>query len=249
MATPIIGISTCYAQQGMFNYHQTGEKYIAAIINAIDGFPILIPALADKLDHEKLFSTIDGILLTGSYSNVEPHRYNGPASKPDTKHDPRRDATFLPLILAAVEAEIPLFAICRGFQEMNVAFEGSLHQEVHKVAEKLDHREDESQDVDGQYDFSHSVTLTENGVLSQLTDEKAPMVNSVHWQGIDKLGQGLQPEAVAPDGLIEAFSVKNAKTFALGVQWHPEWKVMEIPFYKVIFETFGKACTERANSR
>ncbi len=246
MTKPIIGISTCFEKQDLFNYHQSGEKYISAVVNAMGGFPILIPDLADKLDYEKLFSTVDGILLTGSYSNVEPHHYNGHSSKPNTKHDPQRDATILPLIPKVVNAGIPLFAICRGFQEMNIAYKGSLHQEVHTVENKQDHREDSTKDIDGQYDFAHSVTLTKNGVLSQLSNEKELKVNSVHCQGVDKLGEGLQIEAVAPDGLIEAISVINAKNFALGVQWHPEWKVMEIPFYKAIFDAFGRACTTRA---
>ncbi len=249
MIKPIIGISTCFEKHGSFNYHQTGEKYIAAVVDAIGGFPVLFPALGDKLDSEKLFSTVDGILLTGSYSNVEPHYYNGTSSRPNTKHDPHRDETLLPLIPKIVNADVPLLAICRGFQEMNVAYKGSLHQEVHTVKDKLDHREDSTKDIDGQYDFAHSVTLTENGVLSQLTNEKEPSVNSVHWQGVDKLGDGLQIEAVAPDGLIEAFTVKNASNFALGVQWHPEWKVMETLFYKAIFDAFSKACSKRAVSK
>ena len=244
MTKPIIGISTCYELQGMFNYHQTGEKYITAVINAIDGFPILIPALADKLDSDQLLATVDGIMLTGSYSNVEPHNYNGNDSKPNTKHDPRRDATILPLITDAVDAGIPLLAICRGFQEMNVSFNGTLHQEIHEVDGKEDHREDASLDLDGQYEFSHSVSIAENGILSHITDNKEEMVNSVHWQGVDELGEGLNIEAVSPDGLIEAASVSDAKNFALGVQWHPEWKVMDIPFYKAIFEAFGNACKE-----
>jgi len=246
MTKPIIGISTCFEKHSLFNYHQSGDKYISAVVNVMDGFPILIPDLADKLDSENLFSTVDGILLTGSYSNVEPRQYNGHSSKPNTKHDPQRDATVLPLIPKAVNAGVPLFAICRGFQEMNVAYQGSLHQEVHTVEGKQDHREDSTKDIEGQYDFAHSVILTKNGVLSQLTNEKEPRVNSVHWQGVDKLGEGLQIEAVAPDGLIEAVSVKNARNFALGVQWHPEWKVMEIPFYKAIFDAFGRACLARA---
>jgi putative glutamine amidotransferase len=249
MIKPIVGISTCFEKQGQFTYHQTGDKYITAVVNAINGFPILIPSLADKLDLTQLLSTVDGIMLTGSYSNIEPHHYNGPTSKPNTKHDARRDETILPLITEAVEFGVPLLAICRGFQEMNVAYGGSIHQEVHHAKGMNDHRPDTKQNINVQYDFSHRVALTENGVLAKLTDEENPLVNSVHWQGINKLGKNLDIEAVAPDGLIEAFSVKNAKNFALGVQWHPEWKVMEIPFYKAILEAFGKTCFNRANTK
>jgi len=249
MIKPIIGISTCFDKQGPFTYHQTGDKYIASVINAIDGFPLLIPSLADKLDLDKLFLILDGIMLTGSYSNIEPHHYNGPISKPNTKHDPRRDGTILPLITEAVAFGIPILAICRGFQEMNVAYGGSIHQEVHLAQGMNDHRPDTKQNINVQYDFSHRVSLTKNGVLAKLTDEVNPLVNSVHSQGINTLGGGLQIEALAPDGLIEAFSAKNAKNFALGVQWHPEWKVMEIPFYKAILEAFGKACFNQANTK
>ncbi len=248
MIKPTIGISTCFEKQGPFTYHQTGDKYIASVINTIDGFPLLIPSLANKLDLDKLFSIVDGIMLTGSYSNIEPHHYNGPTSKPNTKHDARRDETILPLITKAVEFGVPLLAICRGFQEMNVAYGGSILQEVHHSKGLNDHRPDTKQNINVQYGFSHRVSLTENGVLAKLTDEENPWVNSVHSQGINTLGGGLQIEAVAPDGLIEAFSVKDAKNFALGVQWHPEWKVMDIPFYKAILESFGKACLTRADS-
>jgi len=242
MTKPIIGISTCYEQQGMFNYHQTGEKYITAVINAIDGFPILIPALADKLDSDQLLATVDGIMLTGSYSNVEPHNYNGNDSKPNTKHDPRRDATILPLITDAVDAGIPLLAICRGFQEMNVAMGGSLHQKIHRVSDMMDHREDSTLDLDGQYGFAHKISITPHGILDQISDDKKPWVNSVHWQGINQLGNGLTVEATSQDGLVESFSVTDSPSFALAVQWHPEWKVMKTPFYKSIFEKFGDAC-------
>ncbi|HIB33201.1 MAG TPA: gamma-glutamyl-gamma-aminobutyrate hydrolase family protein [Candidatus Marinimicrobia bacterium] len=242
MSKPVIGISTCFEKQGHHNYHQTADKYVAAVLNTVDGLPLLIPALGDKLHREKLLETVDGLLLTGSYSNIEPHHYSEGTSVENSKYDPNRDATTLPLIPGAIDAGIPIFAVCRGFQEMNVAFGGSLHQNVHRVSGMLDHREDSSLDVEEQYEFAHPIIITKNGVLDKLTGEKEPMVNSLHWQGIDQLGKGLNLEALAPDGLIEAFSVDDAKTFALAVQWHPEWKVMETPFYQTIFETFGAAC-------
>ena len=242
MVIPIIGISTCFEKQGGHYYHQTGDKYITAISNVFRGLPLLIPALGNKLDRKKLLEQLDGILFTGSYSNIEPHHYDGPVLEKNIKHDPQRDATTLPLIPEAINAGIPVLAICRGFQEMNVAYGGSLHQNIHEVAGLADHREDSEMNLDGQYGFAHPLKLTPNGILDQLSDDQTPLVNSVHWQGIDQLGDGLVVEAMAPDGLIEAFSVKNASSFALAVQWHPEWKVTETPFYKKIFQWFGNAC-------
>jgi len=242
MSKPIIGISTCFEKQGAHNYHQTGHKYITAISDVFNGFPLLIPSLGNKLDRQKLFEIVDGLLFTGSYSNIEPHNYGGKPSDSGTKHDSNRDKTILPLIPEAIDAGIPILAICRGFQEMNVAYGGSLHQKVHEVNGMTDHREDSSKDLNGQYDIAHKVKIAPHGILDQISDEKEPMVNSVHWQGVDQLGNGLKVEGTAPDGLVEAFSVYDSHSFALSVQWHPEWKVMEDLFYKSIFKKFGDAC-------
>ncbi len=242
MSKPVIGITTCCEKQGMFIYHQTGDKYISAIVNVIDGLPLLIPSIGNHLDIDQLLDKIDGLLLTGSYSNVEPHHYNGSESKPDTKHDPRRDSTTLPLIRKTIEKGVPLLAICRGFQELNVAYEGSLHQEVHEIDGHDDHRENKDLDLEGQYGFSHKVKIHKGGLLSDITENDEERVNSVHWQGVNEVGEGLIVEATSPDGLVEAISVNDSKSFALGIQFHPEWKVTEIPFYRSIFESFGNAC-------
>ena len=249
MYKPVIGISTCFEKQGYHNYHQTADKYVAAVLDTVSGLPLLIPALGDKLHREKLLETVDGLLFTGSYSNIEPHQYNGQDGKNNTKYDPQRDATILSLIPEAIKAKVPILAICRGCQEMNVAFGGSLHQKVHEQPGMMDHREDSTLEIDDQYQFAHSISLVQGGILDQISGDKEPVVNSVHWQGIDQLGEGLEIEAIAPDGLIEAFSVINAKAFTLAVQWHPEWKVMEIPFYKNIFKLFGEACKNHADPK
>lgn len=242
MNKPLIGISTCFEKQGAHYYHQAGDKYIAAISNVFNGLPLLIPAIGTKLHRQKLLESLDGILFTGSYSNVEPHHYGGPESDDETKHDPKRDATMLPLIKDAVDSGIPILAICRGFQEMNVALGGTLHQKIHKIPDMMDHREDSTLDLDGQYGFAHKISITPHGILDQISDDKKPWVNSVHWQGINQLGNGLTIEATSQDGLVESFSVTDSPSFALAVQWHPEWKVMKNPFYKSIFEKFGDAC-------
>lgn len=243
---PLIGISCCTTHFGPHPFHMVGEKYILGALQGAGGIPLLIPALGDQLPLDALLEHLDGLLFTGSPSNVEPHHYSGPASKPGTQHDAQRDATTLPMIRAAIDRGIPVLGICRGFQEMNVAFGGSLHQHLNEVDGLLGHREDPEQPVDVQYGPAHEVRIEPGGLLDRVTGCRSAQVNSLHNQGVDRLAPGLQPEAVAPDGLIEAFSVKSASTFALGVQWHPEWKVTENPFYLRIFKAFGDACRTRA---
>jgi putative glutamine amidotransferase len=226
-----------------------GEKYARAVLEAADALPLLIPSLAEELRLDDLLGRLDGILFTGSPSNVEPHHYAGTPSDPGTLHDPARDATTLPLIRKAVEAGLPVLGICRGFQEMNVAFGGTLHQKVHEVAGYSDHRDDESQPLEVQYGPAHDVLLEPGGMLRDLVGTDRVRVNSLHSQGIERLGAGLVVEARAPDGLIEAFHVPGAARFAVAVQWHPEWQVMSNPFSKALFAAFGSASRERAQSR
>lgn len=186
---------------------------------------------------------MDGVLLTGSYSNIEPHHYSGAASEEGTLHDPQRDATTLPLIRAAVGRGVPLLGICRGFQEMNVAFGGSLHQAVHQVDGRMDHREPDYEGMEAQYASAHRVQLAPGGMLSAILGGVAEIaVNSLHAQGVDRLGKGLVVEARAPDGLVEAFRVEGAAGFAVAVQWHPEWRVSENPQSMALFKAFGDAC-------
>jgi putative glutamine amidotransferase len=232
---------------GAHPFHMVGEKYARAVLDAAGAAPLLIPSLADELGFDELLQRLDGLLFTGSPSNVEPHLYEGAPSAPGTLHDPARDATTLPLIRKAVRAGVPVFGICRGFQEMNVAFGGTLHQRLHEVPGHLDHRDDETQPLEVQYGPAHDVTLEPGGVLRALAVSDRIQVNSLHNQGIDRLGAELAVEARAPDGVIEAFRVRDAQRFALAVQWHPEWKVMSNPFSRALFAAFGQASRERAS--
>jgi putative glutamine amidotransferase len=222
-----------------------GEKYVRAVLEGAEGIPVLIPALAEELGLEELLERFDGLLFTGSPSNVEPHHYAGPPSAPGTLHDPARDATTLPLIRKAIAAGVPVLGICRGFQEMNVAFGGSLHQHLHSVPGYLDHRDDESQPLEVQYGPVHEVSLEPGGVLRSLAGTETLKVNSLHEQGIERLGEGLAIEARAPDGVIEAFRPAQSMSFAVGVQWHPEWQAMRNPFSRALFAAFGEAARER----
>ncbi|PKM28873.1 MAG: gamma-glutamyl-gamma-aminobutyrate hydrolase [Gammaproteobacteria bacterium HGW-Gammaproteobacteria-11] len=246
---PLIGISCCTHQIGLHPFNIVGEKYILAVAQGSGGLPLLIPAIGEHLDTALLLDSLDGILFTGSPSNVEPHHYNGAPSIEGTLHDPKRDAITLPLIKAAVAQGIPVLGVCRGFQEMNVAFGGTLHQRLHEVGRYIEHRENKDDPVELQYGLSHQVHIEPGGLLFELSGRKTEQVNSVHTQGVDQLAPGLRPEATAPDGLIEAFSVSDAPNFALGVQWHPEWKVTENPFYLAIFKAFGDACRTRSVAR
>jgi len=248
MRKPVIGIPADRRLLGHHWFHCVGEKYITAIVQAADAVPVLVPALGDQHLRDWLES-FDGILFTGSPSNVEPHHYQGEPAAPGTLHDPERDATTLPMITRAVEAGLPVFGICRGFQEMNVAFGGTLIQKLQEQPDKLDHREDSTQPLDIQYAPSHEVELTEGGLLNGLAGQRRIKVNSLHSQGIGRLGPALASEARADDGVVEAFRVAEAPAFALAVQWHPEWKVMDNPFSRALFAAFGQAVRARASRR
>jgi putative glutamine amidotransferase len=247
---PLVGISADRTMMGAHPSHGVGEKYIAAIVDGSEALALLVPALGELQRSADILDALDGLLFTGSYSNVEPRHYGGQPSAPGTLHDAARDATTLPLMRAAIAAGVPVLAICRGFQEMNVVFGGTLHQSVHAVAGFDDHRENKEDDLDVQYGPSHQLRLAEGGLLQQLASgAREVRVNSLHGQGVERLGDGLTAEAWAPDGLIEAISVTNARTFALGVQWHPEWKHANDTLSTAIFRAFGNACRDRMRER
>ncbi|WP_233853202.1 gamma-glutamyl-gamma-aminobutyrate hydrolase family protein [Paraburkholderia sp. HD33-4] len=250
---PIVGITADRTMLGAHPSHVVGEKYIAAIVEGSHAFALLLPAFGERQCIDDVLAAVDGLLFTGSYSNVEPHRYGGThraSSAPSALHDPARDATTLPLIRAAVAAGVPVLAICRGLQEMNVAFGGTLHQSVHEVSGLNDHRENRNDSLDVQYAASHTIALTRGGMLQHLAGGALEArVNSLHGQGIARLATGLTAEAIAADGLIEAIGVSTAPAFALGVQWHPEWKYADDALSTGIFAAFGDACRQRMSAR
>lgn len=242
---PVVLLPADVKRLGEHPFHVAGHKYVTAVADAAGALPLIVPAISDQLDIDALLAMADGILLTGAVSNVHPSHFGQVVHNPELPLDPARDALTLKLIHAAIKAEVPLLAICRGFQEINVAFGGSLHQAVHEVAGLNDHRETKDAPIEIQYGQSHPVSLVVNGQLANIVGAQEMMVNSIHGQGIDLLGAGLVAEAYAPDGLVEALRVANAKAFALGVQWHPEWKVMDNSAYLAIFKAFGDACKIR----
>jgi len=247
---PTIGVPADRRIVGPHPFHMAGEKYLRAVVQAAHGLPLMIPALGREIDTSHMLEMMDGLLFTGSPSNVEPHRYGGPPSEEGTLHDPERDETTLPLLEQALQLGVPVLALCRGFQELNVVLGGTLHQNVQRVPGYHDHREDPEAPVGEQYAPAHPVALVPGGRLAGLAGGATEvLVNSLHGQGIDRLAPGVTVEARADDGLIEAFVVDGAESFALGVQWHPEWKVVDNPFYLAIFRAFGEACLQRASHR
>ncbi len=240
----MIGLVADCKMIGPHPFHSLGDKYVRSIIDGMNAIPLLIPAIAEPRLLETYLSMIDGLLLTGSPSNIEPHHYQGDAAL-EPIHDPARDATTLPLIKMAVDTDIPILGICRGFQEINVAFGGSLHQRVQELPGMLDHRENPDDALEVQYGPAHDMHIESNGLMADIATTEVVEVNSIHQQGIQVLAESLKVEAKAPDGLIEAFSAKRDDRFVLAVQWHPEWKVTENPFYQRIFTAFGAACESR----
>ncbi len=239
---PLVGVISDRRMLGEHPFHMVGEKYLRAIADGADAYPVALPLLDDGFDVLEILGRLDGIFLTGSPSNVQPHHYMGDPSEPGTWHDPHRDLAALALIPAAIRVGMPLLAICRGFQEMNVSFGGTLHQKVHELPQYGMHKENADDPLDVQYSPSHRVTFSDGGLLENITGERVVMVNSLHSQGVARLGEELVVEAVADDGLIEGFTVRNSPGFTLAVQWHPEWKVRENSVSMAIFRSFGAAC-------
>ena len=185
---PLIGIPACFVQGEGFGHHQVAAKYVDGVVDGAGGLPLLIPALGPRLDADTVLAELDGLMITGSPSNLEPRHYGGPAPRPDCPLDPARDATTLPLIRRALDLAVPLFAICRGLQELNVALGGTLHQNVHELPGRVDHRSDKSVPLPERYGSAHPVQLVPGGMVQGLLDGAGTIqVNSLHAQAIDSL--------------------------------------------------------------
>jgi len=237
----IVGIPACSREVGGHLQHATPARYGAAVIGGAGALPILLPPMGHEVGEGLLLllDRIDGLLLSGSPSNVAPEHYGAGDDATPEMHDPPRDATTLPLIRAALARGLPVLAICRGIQELNVALGGTLHQEVHKLAGRLDHRGGAGT-MEQRYRAKHDIALS--GQMARMVGKTATMVNSLHGQAIDRLAAGLVVEATAPDGTVEAVRVAEAPGWAFGVQWHPEWRHAENVDSMAIFRAFGDAC-------
>lgn len=246
---PLVGISACVRTIGPHPFHAAGDKYVVAISHGAEALPVVLPSLGGWYDPADLLERMDGLLFTGSPSNVEPHLYQGVPSMPGTDHDPDRDATTLPLIRAAIETGVPVLCICRGIQELNAALGGTLHQRIQEIPGKLDHRENPQLETAQRYAPVHDVVLAPGGFFAGLSGATTLHVNSLHAQGIDRLADRLRVDATAPDGIVEAVTVRDARGFAVGVQWHPEWRFWENAVSRALFAAFGDACRARAARR
>jgi putative glutamine amidotransferase len=243
MTKPIVGIMACNRMVGVENAHAVMERYVRAAVTYGDCHALLIPPLADGFSSGALTARLDGLMLTGSPSNLQPELYGqedgaGP-------FDEGRDAVSLCMIECMVTMGKPVFGICRGFQEINVVLGGSLRRDVGYGAENgangISHHAPDGTGFDQQFEHFHEVELAKGGVLEGVYGRDHLRVNSVHYQGVDRLGEGLMVEAVAPDGLIEAFSANIAGSQVLGVQWHPEWQADRHPESQTYFHMMGQA--------
>ncbi len=250
---PLIGVSAnaMEATQRRHLVHATGERNIHSLLRMVDCIPVLLPPMGAAIDVAELVSRMDGFVLTGGRANVEPHHYDGSAFPADEFIDPGRDALVLPLVRACIAARVPVFGICRGIQEINVALGGSLHYRIHLLSDKNDHRRPQRDDVSQEEVFrlNHQVKFTVGGLFQSLTGQDEMMVNSLHGQGVDRLGKGLVVEAVSPDGVIEGLRYNDDKQFVVGVQWHAEWQPEKHALSSALYNAFGDAARARAARR
>ena len=246
MSRPIVVIPCCTKMIGGYTFDAVSRRYSSAVAEVADCQPLLIPLENALADVASILEIADGILLSGSPSNVDPLHYSDEPPADPTKLDPARDALTLPLVKTAIEAKIPLFAICRGMQEMNVALGGSLHQEVHAQKKMRDHRSQIHLPIDEQWEPVHTLHL--KGRLKDWIGREVIDVNSLHGQGINTLAKRLVPEAFADDGLVEAVRLSDEHPFLIGVQWHPEWNAKTNPVSIELFRRFGTAAREQHKS-
>jgi putative glutamine amidotransferase len=237
---PVVLIPSCNRVIGQYPFHVAGKKYAEAVRLA-GCLPLVVPAIAAN-EIDDLLDVAEGVLLTGSPSNVHPQHFGEEVLDPSLPLDPDRDTWTLPLIPRVLARGIPLFAICRGFQETNVALGGSLYQAVHQVPGQRDHRGNKDAPPEVTYGLAHTVDVLPGGLLADIVGPGTIEVNSVHGQGVNRLADGLRIEARAPDGLVEAFSVAEAPAFNLCLQWHPEWEAASNPISQRLFRAFGDAC-------
>ncbi len=246
MSAPLVLIPCDVKRVGAYPFHAVGEKYINAVAHGAGALPILMPAwgageeldmLTGHYDLQAVLDRVQGVFLPGSVSNVHPRRYAG--EQVPMLHDEQRDEAVFPLITAVLERGLPLFAVCRGFQELNVALGGTLHPRLHEAGGYIEHREDESLPRAERYEVVHRVDVVDGGLLHGAVGTNRIRVNSLHTQGVRDLAPALTVEGRAEDGLVEAVSLPGR--WVLGVQWHPEWSVRDDPVSAALFAAFGRA--------
>lgn len=246
---PLVGIpASVRLLEHAMEFHGTANQYLRAVRENVGATVFTIPGLPDTGNAIELLDSVNGVLLTGSFSNVHPSTYGAAVATEEGFYDQKRDAVTLPLIRAALERAVPIFGICRGMQELNVALGGSLHQMLHAVPGKADHRPDENLPLEAQFGPAHEIKIVPGGILDSLVDRRRVAVNTAHAQGVDHLAETLRIEAVSDDGTVEAVSVKSARAFAVAVQFHPEWGTSGNTLYTALFAAFRDAVWAHANA-
>ncbi len=240
----------------MGNYHLVNDEYpthaagitnTQAVAEVCDALPLIIPSDPAFIDLDHLMDVCDGFVFTGGRPNVHPEEYGEEETPEHGTFDRERDALSLALIRACVERGQPILGICRGFQEVNVAFGGSLYPEIRDLPGRQNHRMPTDGDLAHKFTNTHAVTFTEGGPFHALYNLTEVTTNSLHGQGIKEPGGRIVIDGVAPDGTPEAIYVKDAPGFTLSVQWHPEWQAARDPVSRPLFEAFGEACSAWAN--
>ncbi len=248
MARPIVGISgNFYLIDRSYPVHATGTMNSEAISKVAQALPLMIPSNPELVAIEELMDACDGFLFTGGRPNVHPEEYGEPVTDSHGFFDRDRDRVTLPLIRACVARGQPILALCRGFQELNVAFGGTLHPEIRDLPERMNHRMPPDGTLDEKFALRHTVLLQPGSVFAQIFESEKVMVNSLHGQGIKRKGDRIVVEGRAPDGTEEAIRVDGAEGFALGVQWHPEYHASEDPVSWALFREFGRALRQWCN--
>ena len=246
---PLIGIPTNKKFVERYDAHVVPVKY-GKLLKSFNCDIVLLPRFGSKGAFRRLFGILDGVMLTGGETGVHPRYFEDDEANNRWDSDTARDENAFAIIRESMRLKIPLLGICRGLQEINVAFGGTLYEEiVREVPGSLEHVFNESKTLEERYDFGHGFECVPGGYLHRLTGELHHRVNSIHNQGILRLAEGLQAEGTSPDGIIEAASYPGAESFFLGVQWHPEWKTMENPLNAAIFRSFTDAVWERFKQR
>jgi putative glutamine amidotransferase len=241
MTRPVAGIICCTRTVGIEPAQAVMNRYVANAMRYADAAALLVPSMPELMQASEVASRLDGLMLTGSPSNLDPALYGEDIPDAPGPFDAARDTMTADLIKAMLDLGRPVFGVCRGFQEINVAFGGTLRRDMAAADELIAHHAPDEVDFNGMFDHEHRVDLTPGGVLAKAFNAQVATVNSVHYQGVDRLGEGLLVEARAPDGVVEAVSAKINGAPVLAVQWHPEWKTERNPQSQAFFQVFGRA--------
>ena len=245
---PLVAVTADFLEHGLYRQHMTPDQYIDAAADVAEVMPVIVPSIGERMDFDALLDRVDGVLVTGAKSNVHPSHYGEEATAAHEPFDPARDATTLPLIRAAVERGVPLLAICRGIQELNVAFGGSVTAAFQDARGLPDHSYPDAGTTAERFAIAHEVKVKPSSCIADVLGGDV-RVNSLHKQALDRLGARVVVEATAEDGTVEAVTVEGAPGWVVGVQWHPEYWAHSDEASARVLRAFGDACRDYASGR